>query len=48
MKFNVNPTGVGKLVKWGIPILGLLIGGPIGCVIGLIVASCVSVSSKES
>lgn len=48
MKFNVNPNGVGKLVKWGIPILGLVFGGPIGMVIGLIIASCVSVSSKES
>ena len=47
MEFNWNAKGIAKLIKWGIPILGLVVGGPIGCIIGLVVAGCVSVSSKE-
>lgn len=45
MKFSFNGNGVNRLIKWGIPIAGLLVGGPIGCVIGLIIAACVSVSN---
>jgi hypothetical protein len=45
MKLNFNGNGVNRLIKWGIPIVGLMVGGPIGCVVGLIIAACVSVSN---
>lgn len=45
MKFSFNGNGVNRLIKWGIPIVGLMVGGPIGCVVGLIIAACVSVSN---
>lgn len=46
MKFSFNGKGVERLlIKWGIPIVGLMVGGPTGCVVGLIIAACVSVSN---
>lgn len=44
MKFNVNGKGVNRLIKWGLPIAGLMVGGPLGCIVGLIIAACVSVA----
>lgn len=48
MKLQPNFSGITKLVKWGIPILGLMIGGPIGMIAGLLVASCVCVTQKDN
>ena len=47
MQFNFNYGGISKLLKWGIPIVGLVAAGPLGCIVGLIIASCFSVSEKK-
>ena len=47
MDFNFNVKGISRLISWGLPIAGLIIGGPIGCIVGLLVASCVTVKTKE-
>jgi hypothetical protein len=46
MEFKFNAKGIAKLVKWGIPIVGLLVAGPVGCIVGLVIAGCFTVSEK--
>lgn len=48
MKLAPNFEGIGKLIKWGIPILGLMIGGPIGMIAGLFIAACVCVKDNTT
>ena len=46
MKFDLNVNGITKLVKWGLPIAGLIVFGPIGMIVGLVLSGCVNISSK--
>ena len=48
MKFSGNVNGVSKLIKYGIPILGLMFGGPLVCIVCCILVSCVNVSEKTN
>lgn len=44
MKFSFNGNGVNRLIKWGIPIVGLMVGGLAGGAIGLIISACFNVT----
>ena len=48
MEFKPNFNGISKLIKFGIPILGLLVLGPVGCIAGLLIASCVCITQKDN
>ena len=48
MKISGNVGGVSKLIKYGIPILGLMFGGPLVCIVCCILVSCVNVSEKTN
>ena len=47
MEFKFNQKGISRLMKWGLPIAGLIIGGPVGMILGLIVASCFTISERK-
>lgn len=46
MKFDLNVSGVSKLIKWGFPIVGLVCFGPVGMIVGLVLSGCVNITSK--
>ncbi|MBO7450248.1 MAG: hypothetical protein J6U54_07730 [Clostridiales bacterium] len=47
MSFKANGKGIKKLIKIGIPVVALLFGGPIICIIACAVVSCIDVEEGE-
>ncbi|MBO4703950.1 MAG: hypothetical protein J5617_03905 [Bacilli bacterium] len=46
MKFSANGKGVNKLIKVGIPVMALLFGGPLVCIIACVIVACINVEEK--
>ena len=46
MKFSANGRGITRLIKVGIPVVALLFGGPLVCIIACAIVACINVDEK--